>query len=322
MEYFLSIIIPVYNTKDYLTKCLNSILNQNVSGFEIILVDDGSTDNSKAICDQYAKKFKNVRVFHKQNGGLSSARNFGVKHAVGKWLWFIDSDDEITSDALKKVKRVLLLKKPDVLLFQFLYLFDNKKITNMRSEKIYLRDINRFQAMKNLKDPLFASYACNKIFKKNLFRNISFPINRNYEDMATTFKIYNYAKIFWITNDKFYIYRQRADSIQHNHSIKNIHDAALSSYELYEFLLKNYPSISRYFYQDTLISIFSYLNKIPIRSNDKDINNFKKLILNSSPFDNKFRIKLKLEIICFRWCKPMYYLACWFLKLKRKVNER
>ena len=96
-----SIIIPVYNTEKYLPKCLDSILNQSADCFEVLLVDDGSTDNSGIICDEYANKDKRVRVFHKTNGGASSARNLGLDCASGEWVFFIDSDDELFPEGLK-----------------------------------------------------------------------------------------------------------------------------------------------------------------------------------------------------------------------------
>lgn len=96
----ISVIVPVYNTEQYLPRCLDSILSQSFTDFELLLVDDGSTDGSGAICDTYAEKDSRVRVFHKENGGVSSARNVGLTHAQGDWLYFVDSDDELLPDGL------------------------------------------------------------------------------------------------------------------------------------------------------------------------------------------------------------------------------
>ena len=98
----LSIIVPVYNSEKYLKECLNSIVSDNHL-IEIILVDDGSTDQSATICDEYAKKVDNIRVFHLTNKGVSAARNFGIKHSNGQWIWFIDSDDFIAINAIKVI---------------------------------------------------------------------------------------------------------------------------------------------------------------------------------------------------------------------------
>lgn len=97
----LSIIIPVYNTEPYLSRCFDSILSQSFKDFELLLIDDGSTDNSGAICDQYAQKDTRIKVFHKENGGVSSARNLGLDNAIGEWIYIIDSDDELFPEGLQ-----------------------------------------------------------------------------------------------------------------------------------------------------------------------------------------------------------------------------
>lgn len=94
----ISVIVPIYNTEQYLSRCIDSILSQSVADFELLLIDDGSTDGSGAVCDAYAEKDKRVRVFHKENGGVSSARNLGLREAKGSWVTFIDSDDWIEED--------------------------------------------------------------------------------------------------------------------------------------------------------------------------------------------------------------------------------
>lgn len=105
-EYKISVIIPVYKVEDYLHRCVNSVLNQTMNGLEIILVDDGSPDNCPTICDDYAEKHENIFTFHKENGGLSSARNVGLKHARGKYIFFLDSDDWLDLDGLERLYRI------------------------------------------------------------------------------------------------------------------------------------------------------------------------------------------------------------------------
>ena len=99
----ISVIVPVYNTEKYLHRCVDSILAQTFTDFELLLIDDGSTDSSGAICDEYAQKDSRVRVFHKENGGVSSARNLGLDKAKGKWVTFVDSDDWIKESFLNKL---------------------------------------------------------------------------------------------------------------------------------------------------------------------------------------------------------------------------
>ncbi len=113
----ISVIIPVYNVENYLRECVDSVLNQTFSDYEIILVDDGSTDISGKICDKYAVKDDRVNVIHKKNGGLSNARNVGLKKAVGEYIYFLDSDDYIKTDALEKLYNTAISEKADVVFF-------------------------------------------------------------------------------------------------------------------------------------------------------------------------------------------------------------
>ena len=112
----LSIIVPIYNTEKYLEDCLQSILNQTFSDYELILVNDGSTDSSPEICEQYAERDGRIRVIHKENGGVSSARNCGIEIAQGNYIWFVDSDDTIAYDALQ-VLNEYIREKPDLIVF-------------------------------------------------------------------------------------------------------------------------------------------------------------------------------------------------------------
>lgn len=103
MNPIISIIVPVYNGDKYLSRCVDSILNQTFQDWELLLVDDGSTDKSGEICDEYAIKDKRIKAFHKKNGGVSSARNYGIKHIEGEWIMFCDADDELMAFCLKKL---------------------------------------------------------------------------------------------------------------------------------------------------------------------------------------------------------------------------
>ena len=118
MKCILSIVIPVYNAEKYIDRCMNSILNQSLEECEIILVDDGSTDTSLQICNKYAEKYNNIKVYHKTNGGASSARNYGLKHAKGEYIWFIDSDDRIEKECISKLITIMNNKKTDVIVCQ------------------------------------------------------------------------------------------------------------------------------------------------------------------------------------------------------------
>ena len=120
----LSIIVPVYQAKEYLEKCINSILEQSFVDFELILVDDGSKDASGTICDEYAKRDKRIRVIHKENGGLSDARNTGIKLANSDYLMFVDSDDYIEKNMLECLYKNIIEKDSDIAVCNFMYLYE------------------------------------------------------------------------------------------------------------------------------------------------------------------------------------------------------
>ena len=130
----LSIIIPVYNVEDYLENCLESCIAQNLSDYEIICVDDGSTDKSSAILDIYAEKYDFITVFHKENGGVSSARNFGIERAHGKWIWFVDADDYISTNCCSYILNVAEQNNVELVMFDNIKTLDYQKETFAETE--------------------------------------------------------------------------------------------------------------------------------------------------------------------------------------------
>lgn len=131
-----SVIIPVYNVKDYLEQCINSVIGQTIDNIEVILVDDGSTDGSEVICDKFASQYENISVYHKENGGQGSARNIGIKEAKGKYIYFLDSDDYIVPDALMKL--FVLAEKEDLEVIFF-------ASTTFTEDKKLLDSVDRFK---------------------------------------------------------------------------------------------------------------------------------------------------------------------------------
>lgn len=181
----LSIIIPVYRTPDTLSRCLDSILRQSFTDYEIILVDDGSPDECPHLCDEYAASNKNIQVIHKKNGGLSDARNAGIERAQGKYITFIDSDDAIQEDTLIVLMEELE-KYPDIDILEYPI---KERIGNPNREKILSFKPQKYNDVLDywLGERAFAhTYACNKIFKCNLFHNIQFPKGKSFEDVLTT----------------------------------------------------------------------------------------------------------------------------------------
>lgn len=209
----ISVIIPVYNVEKYLKKCVDSVLAQDFSDYEILLIDDGSTDSSGEICDEYAEKNANVTVVHQENKGLGGARNTGISKAQGEYLLFVDSDDWIKGNMLSSLYTAAENANNDVVCFSMEFVDEQGNTTDIKrpygKKPITLSD---FPAVFSL-DP----YVCNKLFRRSLFNDnsVSFPLRVWYEDLCTTPKILLCAKKIAFTDDVFYYYLQRENSIMH-----------------------------------------------------------------------------------------------------------
>lgn len=211
----ISIVIPVYNVESYIEKCVNSIINQTYKNIEILLIDDGSTDLSGQICELYAKKDTRIRVFHKKNGGLSSARNFGIEKAKGKYISFIDSDDFVTIDYVEILYKLLVDTNSDISVAINVNLYPNgyiKHIYNNSGKKIiYGSGLSMLEHM--LYQKLFDTSSSFKLYKTKLFDDIRFPIGKLYEDIACIYKLFLKAKRVSYINKEIYFYLQRPSSI-------------------------------------------------------------------------------------------------------------
>lgn len=181
----LSIIIPVYRTHDTLRRCMESILGQTYTDYEVILVDDGSPDDSPLLCDEYAEKDKRISVIHKENGGLSAARNAGIMRAHGEYITFVDSDDAIGKDTLRLLMQELA-EHPctDILEYPMMERMGNPKRESLLSftPKEYHNAVDYWLGEKVYNH----AYACNKIYRRELFRHIRFPEGKCFEDTMTT----------------------------------------------------------------------------------------------------------------------------------------
>ena len=190
----ISVIVPVYNVQEYLTKCVDSILIQDFRDFELILIDDGSTDQSGLICENYLKMDGRVKVIHKENGGLSDARNVGLDCATGDFVTFIDSDDYIEYNYLERLYNESCNTDADVVICNFYRYYDN---ANLKLPVIYKKSSGLYSSHDILKslipDNLIHSYLWNKLWKKDLFDNLEFP-DIKYEDIADMCDLFYKAK--------------------------------------------------------------------------------------------------------------------------------
>lgn len=218
MNELVSVVVPIYNVKDFLEECIISITTQSYRNIEIILVDDGSTDGSSELCNMLLKDDNRIRVIHKKNGGLSDARNVGLKNSNGKYVIFIDSDDVIKSPMIEKLVDKIESKNADVAACGFCTFSDYKEIDNNQNfDNSYIckKGAEVVKALYKGEYQSIAFVAWNKLYKKKLFMDneIIYPVGRLYEDTFTTYKLlYNSNKVVLLT-EPFYMYRIRSGSI-------------------------------------------------------------------------------------------------------------
>lgn len=214
VEPFISVILPIYNIEKYLDKCMNSVLNQTYSNLEIIMVDDGSTDNCPILCDYYKKKDKRVVVFHKENGGLSDARNYGIERAKGEYITCIDPDDYVDLDYIEYLLSLLKKYKTDMAIAQHRVHYDNGDIKE--KGKSGDEDIPTEICLERLLyHDVIDTSAWGKLYHKSLFDNVKYPKGKIFEDIGTTYNL-------MIQCDHIAVgYESKYNYVFHNNSIVN-----------------------------------------------------------------------------------------------------
>jgi len=226
MKKILSIIIPVYNVEKYLNRCLDSILTDRFDEFEVILIDDGSTDGSGIICEEYCKKYNNVLLFHKENGGASDARNFGTQKANGKYIWYIDSDDYISNNSISDVIDLLMKNDCDVMVCQSKKVYENNKIVDECNYSIRtgMYSSNEFmETMRNNpKSIIFCPqyYIVNSDFVKE--NKIFFHKGIIYEDELWIPQLILNAKRIYYSGLNNYFHFMRNESVMHSTKLEKM----------------------------------------------------------------------------------------------------
>lgn len=316
----ISVIIPVYNVEKYLDRCIKSVINQTYETIEIILIDDGSTDKSLEICYKYLNKDNRIKVFHKENGGLSSARNYGIDVATGKYLTFIDSDDDIEKDYVEYLYN--LMKKYNTKMSICSYSIIKNKITNFGinlEEKL----LSTEECLDNLLcEKGFTVSACAKMYHKNLFKNIRYPLNKLCEDNGTTYKLIMECNNIAYGNESKYNY------YIHNNSIttSEFNLRKLDLIELVDIMcddiIKKFPNLINSVEKRRTSSRFSILRQILESKNSKKYINIQKDIIKYLKNKNKTiiinpksDIRDKLAIILLMINKNLFKLG-WKIYLK------
>jgi len=243
MKNTVSVIIPVYNVEKYLQRCVNSVLNQTYTDLEIILVDDGATDSSGALCDFLATLDERVKVYHKENGGLSDARNYGIEKANGEYLTFIDSDDYVENDYVETLVGDMEKHGVDIAIGGHRVVYDTRNIEKTDAcEQVVL---DKKQALERMLYDTISIAAWSKLFRRAVLGDIRFPVGRLYEDTATTYKFVLRADKISYTSKAIYNYAIRTDSITRKEYSAKKNDIIKSSQEMSDACLSAYPDLER-----------------------------------------------------------------------------
>lgn len=286
MEELISIVVPAYKVEKYLYKCIDSLINQTYKNIEIILVDDGSPDNTGKICDEYAEKDERIKVIHRKNGGVSAARNDGLSIATGDYYAFVDSDDFVAPEYCEKMLSKLKENNAEVALCKQKYFYEGEA-PEISREKCYAN-------VYSIEDILYktvvhgAFYDCmgGKMYAARLFDNIRFPVGRVYEDASVIYKLCESSngKIVLVENEYYYYLRQRKGSISSEYSVQKQKDDYTMIRERYLYLKDKYPNIRDGIiagYIRTIVNIF----QMSYTSNNAEL-------INTEIFKN-----LELEIV-------------------------
>lgn len=235
-ENLVSVIIPVYNVERFLSQCIDSIINQSYRNLEVILIDDGSTDSSGTICDYYETRDKRIRCFHKKNGGLSDARNYGIRKSTGTFLAFVDSDDFVNCSYIEKMMQIMREKLCDIVQCSYERVYaDGKRVCCPQYSLMTDGESVQYRLYDKKYVPEPFDIAWNKLYKRQLFYDIAYPVGRLHEDMATTYKIFYGANKIAVIPDVLYYYRIREGSITQVENPKHLSDWRLAEKERWDF---------------------------------------------------------------------------------------
>ena len=272
----ISVIVPVYNAENYIDACIHSILQQTYEDFELILVDDGSTDRSGIIIDTYADEYEKIHVVHSANGGAAAARNLGVKNANGRWVCFVDADDTIEPGYLRYLMELRNEFNADIAICGYEVIYADKKDESLDdSETVKEKSRYAMTGVEAMEDLLyqrhFMSVPWGYISKLSQWDNISFPEGAKAEDMATIYKLYAMAGRVAYGDKKLYNYYQRkSNTIYSTESVRNI-DYYKHCKEMIVYVGTNYNKQLPAAYSRHFSACFQILSETPMKKKNKKL---------------------------------------------------
>lgn len=305
----ISVIVPVYNIDSYLQRMLDSLIRQSYTNLEIILIDDGSLDNSGKICDEYAAMDSRIRVVHKDNEGVSVARNLGLELSSGDYIGFVDSDDVIDENMYKKLYDNMVINDCDISVCDYITFSDKVNFEYRDNIKIYSRE----QALRDIiNDGAITNFLWNKLFKKSLFNKVRFPMGKIYEDLYVMPKLIMSSKKVCYDNSKLYGYFKRNNSYVNTYNDQKNNNYLSFCDECYEYLSKyNFLEEDLVKYRCFYIySAFLQAAKSKCKNIFKDeyMDSYYKLFKQSFKINNNYSMKRKVLFYILYVNKDLFYL--------------
>ena len=306
----ISVIVPVYNVEKYLERCVKSIAAQTYKDLEILLIDDGSTDESGKMCDDFQQTDSRIKAFHKQNGGLSDARNYGIEHSAGEFISFVDSDDYIDEKMLEPLHRLITENDADLAVCSAMDVFEGKEITQVKEIKEF--NLNKVESYKYMLRGDGIPSACNKLYKRQTVGDVRFPVGKLYEDGFFTPQILKRVEKTAVTSKPMYYYFRRADSI----TTKPFRKGDLDVIEAYDKCVKQVKELcpealpyAEFRYRN---AYFNVLDKMLMRDDCKEIPEYKQVVkylkkhtaqIVKDPGFGKMR---KIAAVALKFSVPLY----------------
>lgn len=303
MDDLISIIIPVYNVEKYLDKCLDTVINQTYKNIEIIIVNDGSTDNSLDICNKYKNLDNRVKVFSIKNSGASQARNYALKKAKGKYLAFVDSDDYIDLDMIELLYNNMIKEKADLSCCSFYEVFKDDIKKKTEEDKVYIMN-NKKTIEKSFLDEGLSVYLWNKLYKRELFKNIELPVGKSSQERFVMYEIFDKAKRVVYQSICKYYYIQRKNSTAHN-LVKVNTDSIEASLNAVNYL-KKYKDIRPLAVKEYLLTRLRCYKKLVYYNKKIDKRIRKNLIRELNKYNIDYSLKEKIEIILLKYFPHIY----------------
>lgn len=333
---FFSVIVPIYNIEKYLRRCIDSVLSQTFDDFELILVDDGSPDNCPLICDDYKSKDERIKVIHKENGGLVSARQAGVEICEGEYIFNLDGDDHIAPDALQSAYEIIEKTNADIVSFSYTEVKESmkgKKVDDILPEGLYVKEdiINKIYPDLLCNENMLSAFyfIWGRAIKRELICSIQLSVSTKIshgEDVSCVIPCFLKAEKVYVSRKSVYFYTIRGDSLTTSFKTKQITDIANTIEHIYKYSDILPDGFERQIERYSAFMCFAIIALAAEGNHRKYIKEIKELINNSVHKQKikkaKFKnITVKSKISMFLMKKGLIGMAFYFLNMCKKIKK-